>query len=240
MIELVNKKSNVNLATPTIVVKEGGSGDLSNYYTKSEVDALIPDVSGFALKSEIPSIEGLASEAYVDEKIAAIPEVDLSGYALKTEIPDVSGFITEIPAEYVTEDELNAKGYLTEHQSLDGYAKVTDIPDVSGYALKTEIPDVSRFITEIPTEYVTESELNAKDYATKAEIPDVSEFITQIPAEYVTDSELAAKGYLTEHQSLDGYAKITDIPDVSAYQTEAQVIALIQANMPASGDEVSY
>ena len=227
MIELVNKKSNVNLATPTIVVKEGGSGDLSNYYTKSEVDALIPDVSGFALKSEIPSIEGLASETYVNEKIAAIPEVDLSGYALKSEIPDVSGFITDSEVD-------------TKISTAVSSAEERVDFKLGSYALKTEIPDVSGFITEIPAEYVTESELNAKDYATKAEIPDVSEFITQIPAEYVTDSELAAKGYLTEHQSLDGYAKITDIPDVSAYQTEAQVIALIQANMPASGDEVSY
>lgn len=196
MIELVNKKSNVNLATPTIIVKEGGGGDLSNYYTKSEVDALIPDVSGFALKSEIPSIEGLASEAYVDEKIAAIPEVDLSGYALKSEIPDVSGFITDSEAD-------------TKISTAVSSAEERVDFKLGSYALKTEIPDVSGFITEIP-------------------------------AEYVTETELEAKGYLTEHQSLDGYAKITDIPDVSEYQTEAQVVALIQANMPASGDEVSY
>lgn len=115
----------------------------SEYVTESELAAKgyakttdIPDVSGFALKSEIPSIEGLATETYVNEKIAAIPEVDLTGYALKTEIPDVSGFITSIPEEYVTETELSAKGYLTEHQ------------DLSGYALKTEIPDVSTYQTE--------------------------------------------------------------------------------------------
>lgn len=124
-------------------------------------------------------------------------EVDLSNYALKSEIPTNVSELT------------NDAGYLTEHQ------------DLSSYALKTEIPDVSGFITEIPEEYITETELDAK-------------------------------GYLTEHQSLEGYAKITDIPDVSGYalkteipdvsgyQTEAQVIALIQANMPASGDEVSY
>ena len=51
--------------------------------------------------------------------------VDLSNYYTKTEvdslIPDASRFITEIPAEYVTETELNAKGYLTEHQSLTNY-----------------------------------------------------------------------------------------------------------------------
>ena len=74
-------------------------------------------------------------------------EVDLSNYALKSEIPDVSGFLTKVPDEYITETELDAKGYLTEHQSLAGYAKLTDIPDVSGYALKTEIPDVSSYQT---------------------------------------------------------------------------------------------
>ena len=69
-------------------------------------------------------------------------EVDLSNYALKSEIPtNVSEFT-------------NDAGYLTEHQ------------DLSSYALKTEIPDVSSFITEIPEEYITETELNAKGYLT--------------------------------------------------------------------------
>ena len=183
-------------------VDQNIGASVEDYMQKHPVEV---DLSNYALKSEIPTnVSELTNDAgYLTE------HQDLSSYALKTEIPDVSGFITKIPEEYITETELNAKGYLTEHQSLEGYAKITDIPDVSGYALKTEIPDVSGFITEIPTEYVT-------------------------------DSELAAKGYLTEHQSLEGYAKTTDIPDVSGYQTEAQVIALIQANMPASGDGVSY
>ena len=54
-----------------------------------------------------------------------------------------SGFITQIPDEYVTETELDAKGYLTEHQSLADYAKKSDIPDVSGFL--TEIPSSSIF-----------------------------------------------------------------------------------------------
>ena len=133
-----------------------------------------------------------------------------------------SGFITQIPDEYVTETELDAKGYLTEHQSLADYAKKSDIPDVSG------------FITSIPDEYVTETELNAKgyltehqsleNYATKdyvsnaltpyaktSDIPDVSKFITEIPSEYVTETELEAKGYLTQHQSLADYSTTTQV-----------------------------
>ena len=71
-------------------------------------------------------------------------EIDLTNYALKSEIPtktseltNDSGFLTAIPSEYVTEAELNAKGYLTEHQ------------DLSAYALKTEIPNVPTVVTKI-------------------------------------------------------------------------------------------
>lgn len=89
-----------------------------------------PDMSKYALKSEIPTnyITEIPSE-YVTET-----ELNNKGYALKTDIP--KDYITEIPAEYVTESELDNKGY----------------------ALKSEIP--TNYITEIPAEYVTETELN--------------------------------------------------------------------------------
>lgn len=44
----------------------------------------------------IPSIEGLASQTWVQQQIAAIPGVDLSGYALKSEIPDVSKYVEKV------------------------------------------------------------------------------------------------------------------------------------------------
>ena len=203
---------------------------------------------------EVPTNAGhAASKAYVDKAIAAIPEVDLSSYAKKSDIPtktsqlaNDSNYLTAIPSEYVTESELNAKGYLTEHQSLTDYATKTYVdntvaenqPNLSGYAKKTDIPDVSGFISEIPSEYVTDSELAAKgylveadlsEYAKKSEIPTVptktsqltndSNFLTAVPAEYVTETELDNKGYLTQHQSLSDYAKKSEIPDVSHFIT---------------------
>ena len=158
--------------------------DLSNYYTKDETDSLIDtavqniDLSSYATKVEL---ENYDTSEQVDAKINAIkiPEVDLSGYAKKSDIPDVSRFITEIPSEYVTETELNAKGYLTEHQ------------DLSAYALKSEIPTV-------PTK--TSDLTNDSGFITVADIPELD---------------------------LSNYALKTEIPDVSAYQTQEQVNALI-------------
>ena len=74
------------------------------------------DLSEYAKKSEIPSVDGLATETFVSEEIGkiVIPEVpSLDGYALKSEIP-----------------------------SLEGYAKISDIPSLDEYAKKSDIPEV--------------------------------------------------------------------------------------------------
>ena len=63
-----------------------------------------------------------ATETYVNEKIAEIQtgSVDLSNYYTKAQI--------------------DAKGYLTEHQSLAAYALKSEIPDVSGYLTLDTLP----------------------------------------------------------------------------------------------------
>lgn len=80
-------------------------------------------------------------------------DVDLSGYATKEHTH--TGYLTTVPSEYITEAELNSKGYLTEHQSLEGYATETFVTnkiaeaqldggdvDLSGYATKTYVDDM--------------------------------------------------------------------------------------------------
>lgn len=66
---------------------------LNNKADKSELFS--KDYNDLINTPVIPSIEGLATETWVQQQIAAIPGVDLSGYALKTEIPDVSIFVTK-------------------------------------------------------------------------------------------------------------------------------------------------
>lgn len=53
---------------------------------------------------------GIATQQWVNEQIAAIPQPDLDDYALKSEIPSTTGFITM--------EDVEGKGYQTEAQVI--------------------------------------------------------------------------------------------------------------------------
>jgi hypothetical protein len=63
------------------------------------------DISHLATKAELPNINGLASEAYVDEKIAGIeiPEADLSNYYNKSEVYNKEEVNALLPHEEIEE-----------------------------------------------------------------------------------------------------------------------------------------
>lgn len=126
-----------------------GAVDLNNYYTKEETDKLIPDVSSYATtgyvnqqigeidfspyatKAEIPSVDGLATEAFVNAAVEAA-QPDLSGYAKTSDIPSLNGYATQT---YVGEQIAANK------QDLSGYALKTDIPSTSGLATTKYVDD---------------------------------------------------------------------------------------------------
>ena len=102
-------------------------------------------------------------------------------------------------------------------------------PNPSSYYTKDQINEIlSQFVTEIPSEYITEDELNSRGY------------LTNVPEEYITEQELNDRGYLTQHQDISNlatktelngkqdkgdYALKTDIPvvptKVSAFENDA-------------------
>ena len=99
-------------------------------YTAAQINSKLGEIENLAKKSDIPtkisslvndagyltehqSLDGLASENYVDEKVGTITAESIGALPNTTEIPvvptDISAFNNDI-------------GYLTEHQSLDGLA----------------------------------------------------------------------------------------------------------------------
>ena len=184
--DIMNGKIDISqYATKDELSSAVSSIDLSGYALKGE----IPSLDGYAKTTDIPSVEGLATKSYVDENIAKVAtsgDIDLSNYVTKDTvytkeqtdalIPSVpskisqlendSNYLSSIPEEYVTETELSAKGYLTEHQDLSAYALKTEIPTVpslDGYAT-TEY--VNNAIANVPTtdlsNYYTKSETYSK------------------------------------------------------------------------------
>ena len=92
-------------------------------------------LNGVITLPNYPSIEGLATKDYVNQEIDKIDVTNqLTGYAKKSELPtkisqltDDKGYITSIPSEYITETELNSKGYLTQHQDISHKADKAEV-----------------------------------------------------------------------------------------------------------------
>ena len=90
----------------------------------------------------------------------------LADYAKKTELPTKTSQLT------------NDSGYLTQHQSLSGYAKTAD------HYTKTETDNKYQpkgsYLTAVPSEYITETELTEKGYATQVSVYNLSEEIVDL------------------------------------------------------------
>ena len=111
------------------------------------------DLSGYALTTDIPTkLSGLTNDAgFIKNTVS-----NLTNYYKKSEVYSRSesearyqlkgDYLTEIPSEYVTDDELSKKGFLTQHQDLSGYAKKATT--LAGYgitdgATKTDVSNLS-------------------------------------------------------------------------------------------------
>ena len=201
--------------------------DIANWNSKSNFDGSYKSLTD---KPVIPSIEGLASEEYVNE---AIENLQLpSNLATKEDIPtNVSEL--ENDSGFITKTELEDKNYLvyddvthfalkeevpTKISELEDDKNIATLNDLHGHNNKTVIDGIT-------SEQVAKWDRNTSfdgDYYSLKNRPNIpthtsnlqndSGFISEIPNEYITEAELENKGYLTEHQDLSEYAKTKDIP----------------------------
>lgn len=168
-----------------------------NYYTKYQVDQLIESAttSGCCITPE-----------EVDEKIEeAISGITISGVTEEQMDEAIAEAKAEIESEIPTVPTSNTAftndaGYLTEHQSLSGYATEQWVED-QGYL--TEHQSLSGYATEQWVEnkgYITGVDLS--DYVTYENLPDLRPYATKqwvINQSYATNSELIR--YITNLQN---------------------------------------
>jgi hypothetical protein len=131
-------------------------------------------------------------------------ELSAMGYITMGDV-SACGYITNQDLEqtlsnatYVTSSELSNAGYATESYVSDYVSQHAPTPDLSAYVTKTELNNAgyvtqntlsdAGYITSIPSEYITESEISSMGYITESEIAAIG---------YVTQSELSGMGYIT-------------------------------------------
>lgn len=164
------------------IKEQGGTYDDSNLRT--EIGRISTEIETLKTKTDKDTVY---DDSALRERVTALEnKTDNDTVYNDTEIKQRLEVLEHKPSvntsELVTKQELESKGYLTEHQSLSNYATKQEIPQPYNDAeLKERV-----------------SRLENKPAI------DTSNF--------VTNDVLAGKGYLTEHQSLEGYAKKSEIP----------------------------
>lgn len=99
--------------------------DLSNYYTKEEVDTLIPTDFLKEIPAEYITESELNGKGYVNGYQL------MSSYYNKSEVDSKIDSVGNFDdTNYYTKSDIDNKGYLTEHQSLDDYYKRRDINNI--------------------------------------------------------------------------------------------------------------
>lgn len=184
---------------------------------------VISDVDTGVIAS--PSLAGYATEEFVNQQIANIPEIDLTPYATRQELSEaILGIKIPDVSKFVTQKEID-----------DAIAAIKfPEPDLTPYAKKTDIPDVSNFTThEDLQEAINNIEhpvVDLSEYAKKDELPSVAGLATEeFVQKQIDEIEFPATdltGYATEEyvQKKIAEAELNEGEvDLSAYYTKTEV-----------------
>lgn len=180
--------------------------DMKDYYTKEEVDkkTKLPVAStntlggvkvgaGLAINNGVLSATGEGTADAVEWNNVlnkpTLSTVATSGSYKdlndKPTIPNIDG--------YATEEWVETRGYLTEHQDIEGKVNKTDLANVAFSG-------------------------NYSDLKGKPTIPEGADLTG-----YATENWVESQGYLTEHQSLANYALKSEIPSLTGYVKTADL-----------------
>lgn len=156
-------------------------------------------------------VNGVAQAVAEDKSVdITVPTVDVDKNYVDTELAKKVNS-SDIPSldEYVTDEELDAKGYLTSHQDISG--KVDKVKGKSLIA-DTEIERLKNVKNYDDTDIKAE-------LAKKANSTDIPAKVSELQndSKYQTDTDIAT--------ALTPYAKSADIPDISNFITNEQLEA---------------
>lgn len=200
--------------------------DLDDYYTKQQIDNkgyLTSVPSEYVTEAELESKGYLTevpsqyvTETELEDRLDELNlNVDLNDYYTKQQI-DSKGFVTNatlVNKDYATRTELNEA--VSNIDLVDYYTKTES---------DTKYQPKGNYLTSIPSEYVTETELTGKNYATKTEVNSKqNQLVSGTNIKTINGESILGSGNIEIKGGSGG-----DV-DLSNYYTKEQVDAMVGA-----------
>ena len=177
--------------------------DTSNFVTNTQLEDK-------HYLTEHQDISGLATKEQLDELRNNQPTIDTSNLATKEELNQLRGSQPNVD-NLVTKDELNSKGYLTQHQSLEEYAKKTELPQPYNDA------DIKSRLTTLENRPAGSGEVDLNNCVKRDELFRLSYATTretdEIKSRLVTLETRKAEGGVSSAEIDDFKAKLDRRPD---------------------------
>ena len=257
---------------------------LADYATKAEVTAAVagvqvPSIEGlaktteveaklvdYAKKTELPSVEGLATKAEVAETYATKEAVNAVAGLDADTVNTLKTLAQNSDLSTVAEKVKNVYTKAETDTKLEAKADVTAIPNVSGLATKAEVtaavagiqvPSIEGLAktTEVEAKLATKADVSAipdvsglakaseveTTYAKKTELPDVSGLATKEEVAAITVPSIEGLAKTTDVDTkLADYAKKTELPSIEGLATKAEVTEAVTGLAKASEVAATY
>lgn len=198
---------------------------------------LMIDVSGVRGGGAVFSVNGQTGNVM-------LTAADVGALPADTHIPTVptnvsafendAGYLNAIPPEYITEKELDARGYLTEHQDLSDYAKKTDIPDTAAF--------ITRAVNDLENYYLKSQTYSREEIDQKVSaIPKFSiQVVYALPTENISDTTIyllstgSGSDLYTEYIHVNGAWEIlgSQRVDLTGYATQTWTLEQLSGYQP--------
>lgn len=191
--------------------------------TPEQIKLLVDTDSRFEdVEKSVIELDAKNTNEYVEINLMLDTKADAADVYSKMEI-DNKGYLTEHQslAGYATEQWVTEQNYLTEHQSLDNYYTKSEVDtaisnvdvDLSNYYTKSEIDAAFENI---------EVNVDLTGYATENWVNEGLLLKANITDVY-TKTEIDNKGYLTQHQSLANYYTKSEVNAVVNTAVESKI-----------------
>ena len=187
------------------------------------------DAAMYSLANSLPTDYSLESVRQdINNRVLFLSNKNFSEVVPKDELKNIIREVggageTVDTSHFITNEILESKNYLTQHQPLDNLVTKEELNSkgyVTDEALNskgylTEHQNISHLVTndELNSKgYLTEEVLNSKNYLTE-DVLNIKNYLTQHQdlSSLVTKQELENKHYLTEHQPLTHLATTSDL-----------------------------